>query len=114
MFLYHAMLSSFVILQQTRRFGERPGDGQPHVLLGRMLAGFSINDQFFARYGNIDPDLEQVTMFVVAVRNVDDYPTDHDMFGEYFENRRDLVDRIFDLVRMRHVPKTDLQRQLHF
>ena len=102
-----------MILELAHRGVEGVADGDIDVLMGVVLRSFLIYVHVLAWHADVDADLVELALVVMAMRRLDGHVAAHDALEEAVELGCFLADDRFDGRRGVHVPKADLQGYLH-
>jgi hypothetical protein len=83
------------------------------VGMGMMFVRFAANHQFLAGDGDIDTHMIEISRLVMPVLRLHHYPATHDLIAKLIQLSGPFLDIGFHGLGTFHVPKIDLQRQLH-
>src|SRR5208337_1711237 len=91
------------------------GIAQRHIdiLVGLPFPVLTLGNELALRGRDVDVDLENLALVVMLVRRFDNDLTAYDLGAEALQMERELADSRLHCRGRGHVPKRDLQRQLH-
>src|SRR6476659_7785155 len=102
-----------MIFELAHRGIEGVADGDIDVLMRLVLRAFLIHMHVVARHADVDADLVELALVVMAMRRLDGDVAAHDALEEAVELGCFLADDRFDGRRGVHVPNADLQGYLY-